>query len=85
MAEENWVSVATYPDRPSAEAILEILGKEDVAGYIASNDYIPGLGSNFSVLVPPQLEDKSRRLLEHSAVSESELTFLATGQRPDQK
>jgi len=83
VVEETWISVATYPDRVSAEAVLELLAKENVAGYIASNDYIPGLGSNFSVLVPNHLQDRANRILAQSRVSESELTLLATGKLAD--
>jgi hypothetical protein len=51
MPDDTWSSVATYSDRISAEAVLGALAAAKLAGYIASNEHIPGLGSEFSVLV----------------------------------
>jgi hypothetical protein len=75
----NWISVATYSDRASAEAILGLLTGEGVPAYIKSDEYVPGLGLNFSVSVPPDLARRAQWLLQRSDVTEAELARLATG------
>jgi hypothetical protein len=83
MDEDTWSSVATYSDRISAEAILALLAAENISGYIASNEHIPGLGSEFSVLVPSQWRSRAMAVLEQSHVPEKELALLATGELPE--
>lgn len=83
MSNSNWVSVATYSDRMSAEAILGLLTGEGVPAYIKSDEYVPGLGLNFSVSVPPDLARRAQWLLQQSRVTETELAWLATGERSD--
>jgi hypothetical protein len=83
MPGDNWTNVATYSDRISAEAVLGLLEAENVPGYIASNEDIPGLGSEFSVLVPNQWRSRALEVLRQSQVPEAELTFLATGKVPN--
>jgi hypothetical protein len=77
MSDDKWISVADYTDRISAEAIVGLLGQEKLPCYIFSNAHIPGLGSAFSVRVPPHILSQAQSLLEQSRVSESELTDLA--------
>jgi hypothetical protein len=80
----TWVGVDAYPDRFSAEAIVGLLASEGVPAYIASDEPIPGLGRNFSVLVPPELVQRACRVLKQAPVGDSELTYLATGELPGQ-
>jgi hypothetical protein len=74
---DNWISVADYGDRISAEAVLGLLARDDVPCYIASNEHVPGLGSAFSVRVPALLLEQARSVLKQDAVSDAELTELA--------
>jgi len=78
MNEPTWMSIAVYPDRASAEAALGLLAADDLPAYISSDAYVPGLGTNFSVLVPSDLLPRARWILRESALSEEELTELAT-------
>jgi hypothetical protein len=80
VSSSTWASVATYSDRISAEAILGLLTGAGVPAYIKSDEHVPGLGSNFSVFVPPDRIRQARRILDQGPVSEKELTELATGQ-----
>jgi hypothetical protein len=80
-----WVGVDSFPDRFSAEALVGLLAGEGVPAYIASDEPIPGLARNFSVLVPPDLLHRARWILQQAPVSESELTRLATGGLPNPK
>ncbi|HEY3784227.1 MAG TPA: hypothetical protein VGL55_02990 [Steroidobacteraceae bacterium] len=83
MPNHSWISVATYSDRISAEALLGLLTGEGVPAYIRSDEYVPGLGSNFAVSVPPEQERRARWLLRQSHVTETELIRLATGEPLD--
>ena len=79
----SWVSVATYSDKVSAEAILGLLSGAGLPAYIESDEHVPGLGTNFSVFVPNDRARQARRILEQGLVSEKELTDLALGVEPD--
>jgi len=73
----EWVNVDSFADRFSAEALVGLLAGEGVPAHIASDEPIPGLARNFSVLVPPELLHRARWILSQEPVSESELTRLA--------
>jgi hypothetical protein len=79
----NWVEVDSFADRLSAEAVVGLLASEGVPAYIAADEPIPGLGRNFSVLVPPRLNRRASSILLQAPVSDPELTYLATGELPD--
>jgi hypothetical protein len=79
VSSSQWVSVATYSDRISAQAVLGLLSGQGLPAYIKSDEFVPGLGSNFSVFVPADQARQAQRLLEQGHVSEKELTELATG------
>ncbi len=79
MNDADWVNVDTFSDRLSAEALVGLLAGAGVPAYIASDEPIPGLARSFSVLVPPALLHRARWILNQEPVSESELTYLATG------
>jgi hypothetical protein len=83
MPDDTWSSVASYTDRISAEAVLALLVAEKVPGQIVSNEHIPGLGSDFAVLVPGEWRRRAVKVLEQSQVPETELAFLATGELPE--
>lgn len=76
----NWLSIATFSDRMSAEAIAELLRGEGIPAYISSDEHVPGLGTNFSVAVAADQSRRARWFLQQSHVSEQELTYLATGE-----
>jgi hypothetical protein len=80
---EQWSVVTTFADKVLAEATLSLLAAEGLPARLESNAFIPGLGSEFTLLVPEQLLRRAQWFLEHPAVSEQELTYLATGQLPD--
>jgi hypothetical protein len=80
----SWVSVAAYSDKISAEAILGLLSAAGVPAYIKSDEHVPGLGTHFCVFVPPDRARQAQRILEEGRVSETELTELATGAKPDE-
>lgn len=83
MPSDEWTVVASFGDRISAEALAGLLESEKLTCRIASNEVIPGLGSEFAVLVPVELLRRANSIREQARVSDEELAFLATGERPD--
>lgn len=85
MPNDGWMTIATFGDRISAEALVGLFESEKLPCRIASNEIVPGLGSEFAVLVPAELVHRATWIRQQSAhVSEQELTYLATGELPDE-
>jgi len=80
---KSWVSVAAFPDRVSAESVLELLANAAIPAYLASNEHVPGLGTRFSVFVPSDLLHRAQWISQESPVSDAELIYLATGEMPE--
>jgi hypothetical protein len=78
-----WSVVATFADPISAEALSGRLTSEDVPCQVVSNDTLPGLATEFAVLVPTELLHRAQWILKQADFSEQELTYLATGKLPD--
>ena len=82
MNANDWSIVATFGDRISAQALLGLLESEGILCRLISNEPLPGLGSEFAVMVPQRLLQRATRIRAEAHVSEQELTFLATGETP---
>jgi hypothetical protein len=78
MPDEPWASAADFSDPISAEAVLGLPRR------IVSNEFLPGAGSCFAVCVPISLLHRARWVLPESQFSDAELTYLATGELPDE-
>jgi hypothetical protein len=79
---DGWSVVASFGDQISAQAVSGLLKSESMSCLVISNAAVPGLGTEFSVLVPtPQLR-KAQLIREQNRVSDEELTYLATGELP---
>lgn len=76
----NWISIAAFSDRVSAEATAELLRNEAIPVYINSDEHVPGLGTHFSVTVASADARRAQWVLRQSHVSERELTLLVTGE-----
>ena len=80
----GWREIATFGDRMSAEALVGLLQSEKVPCRIDADEVVPGLGTNFAVLVPAELMHRANWIRQQAAhFSEQELTYLATGELPD--
>jgi hypothetical protein len=82
MSIDGWSVVAKFGDRISAQALVGLLESEKLPCYLASNAAVPGLGTEFAVLVPTEFLRKAQWTVEQARVSEQELTYLATGESP---
>ncbi len=74
---DDWSVVAAFGDRISAQALVGLLDSEQLLCRLVSNEPLPGLGSEFAVLVPTPLLQRARRIRDEARVSEQELTELA--------
>jgi hypothetical protein len=82
MSIDGWSVVASFGDQISAQALSGLLKSESLPCLMISNAAVPGLGTEFSVLVPtPQLR-KAQFIREQNRVSDEELNYLATGELP---
>ena len=82
---DQWSVVATFGDKVLAEAALGLLEDQKLPARITSDGFVPGLGSEFKVLVPEQLLERAQSILERPDVSEQELADLATVSRTIQQ
>ena len=71
------------PRPPFCGGAFGVLSSAGVPCQITSDEHLPGLGSFFSIVVPSDLLHRARGILEGARVSERELTFLATGELPE--
>jgi hypothetical protein len=81
--DDTWSVVATFADPISAEALAGRLTADEVPCQVVSNQTLPGLATEFAVLVPAELLHRAQWLLKQTNFSEQELTYLATGKLPD--
>jgi len=79
-ANDGWSVVASFGDRISAQALAGLLESEAMQCLVISNGPVPGLGTEFAVLVPGAQLRKAQFIRAQSTVSEEELTCLATGE-----
>ena len=79
---DGWSVVASFGDQISAQALSGLLKSESMPCMVISNAAVPGLGTEFSVLVPTPLLRKAELIREQNRVSDEELTYLATGELP---
>jgi hypothetical protein len=79
---DGWSVVASFGDQISAQALLGLLKSELVQCLVVSNAAVPGLGTEFSVLVPTDQLRRARFIRDQARVSDEELTYLAIGELP---
>jgi hypothetical protein len=81
--DDTWSVVATFADPLSAEALAGRLNSEDVPCQVSSNQTLPGLATEFAVLVPAELLHRAQWVLKQVNFTDQELTYLATGELPE--
>ena len=79
---DGWSVVASFGDQISAQALSGLLKSESLACLVISNAAVPGLGTEFSVLVPSEQLRRAQLIREQNRVSDEELDYLATGELP---
>jgi hypothetical protein len=79
---DGWSVVASFGDQISAQALLGLLKSESLSCLVVSNAAVPGLGTEFSVLVPTDQLRRAQFIRDQTHVSDEELNYLATGELP---
>ena len=79
---EFWEQLEVFEDEASAETMAGRLRMEGVPTEIEASSPFPGLNEGFRVMVPKHLAHRARWVLAAIDTTESELTYLATGELP---
>jgi hypothetical protein len=79
---DGWSVIASFGDQISAQALLGLLKSESMPCLVVSNAAVPGLGTEFSVLVPTEQLRRAQFIRDQAHVSDEELTYLAIGELP---
>jgi hypothetical protein len=82
MAIDGWSVIASFGDQISAQALSGLLKSEAMPCLMVSNAPVPGLGTEFSVLVPTEQLRRAQFIRDQNRVSDEELNYLATGEHP---
>ena len=81
----EWTLLTTSPSTVSAELVAGRLRSEGVPVDVRADTAILGEARLCRIFVPSGLLKQARWIIEADAVSEEELEFLATGQRPSKE
>lgn len=76
----TWTPFLRFESRGAADAVASVLETEDVPTAIVACRLVRGIESDFELSVPDELLHRARWVLANSEFSDSELTYLATGQ-----
>ncbi len=79
---EIWDEFAVLEDQASAEALAGRLRMEGVPVEIKAYSPVPGLNEGFRLMVPRRLAHRARWVVASIDTTDSELTYLATGDLP---
>jgi len=80
MSDSSWQSLMTVLDTLSAQALVERLNGEGVPTRVQMDTSLLGVARNCEILVPGELLHRARWLLSSQHFSDTELTYLATGE-----
>ena len=76
----EWTPFRKVSDRPSAEALAELLLSRGVPARIEERCLLPAVDGYFAVVVPTELLHRARWTAPELPFDERELTWLATGE-----
>jgi hypothetical protein len=76
----EWTPFRKVSDRPSAEALAELLLTRGVPARIEERCLLPGVDGYFAVVIPTELLHRARWTVPELPFDERELTWLATGE-----
>lgn len=79
---QHWKLLKVLSDRVEADRLAAFLQSADVPAYVDHGALNLGLDGGFRVFVAAQLAHRARWLLTQPDMTDSELTFLATGKLP---
>ena len=79
MSESPWQLLITVFDTISAQLLTERLNAEGVPTQVRSDSELLGVARTCQILVPAELLHRARFVLSSEQLSDSELSWLATG------
>jgi hypothetical protein len=85
MAEMQWKLLTCLWDVPSTRVLADVLASEGITTRIVTDAAVMGEAAPCRIFVDAAQAHRARRLLSQEQLSEPELTFLATGELPDDK
>lgn len=80
MSDSPWKRLVTVFDTLSAQVLVERLNAEGVPTRLRADTALLGVARTCDILVPAGLVPRARHIISAEEVSESELTWLATGE-----
>jgi len=80
MSDSPWQSLMTVLDTLSAQALVERLNGEGVPTRVQMDTSLLGAARSCEILVPSELLHRAKWLLSSGQFSDTELTYLATGE-----
>ena len=75
-----WEVVASFSDVASAHAVAVLLRDEGVPAEVVSDTSLLGEARRCEIRVPTELAHRARWVMSEAQFTDSELTFLATGE-----
>ena len=85
MSETQWRLLACLSDVPSAAVLADILSSESVAVRVLTEAALMGQAAPCRVFVAAGQVHRARWILSQRSLSDSELTFLATGEMTEEE
>lgn len=76
----EWTPFHKVSDRPSAEALAELLLARGVPARVEERCLLPGVDGYFAVVIPTEHLHRARWAAPELPFDERELTYLATGE-----
>ena len=76
----EWTPFRKVSDRPSAEALAELLLTRGVPARVEERCLLPGVDCYVAVVIPTELLHRARWMAPELPFEEWELTYLATGE-----
>lgn len=85
MCFHEWQPILVFESRGTADAVATILESEDVPTQVYAGRLALGLDADFALAVPVSLVHRARWVLKASEFDDAELTYLATGELPEEE
>lgn len=83
MPETQWKLLVCISDVPSAVVLTDLLAAEGIATRVVTDAAVMGQAAPCRIFVDPTQAYRARQVLAWEQLTESELTFLATGELPE--
>ena len=80
MDTDSWQPLLEFTSPASAEAVAALLETEGVPSFVRAHKLVAGIEAKFELRVPRSLAHRARWVLAQSDFTDSELTYLATGE-----